>query len=128
MKISEKTVSKKIYLTAKKELTMTEIAPFAESTIPALHAEMGKLGLDMVGPEEFIYLNMSEDLKAPFTLYIALPVREKLGEPENFDFVTFDEAKCVYTEHHGPVSTVGSTWEEFGTKVKNAWYCCNSFK
>ena len=85
-----------------------EIAPYAQKTVPALFAKSKELGLEIAGPEVFIY----HFLEKGMDVRIGVPVKAARGEPAPFAFHTTQPVKCFSTVYAGSMKTIGTGWDK----------------
>lgn len=87
-------------------------------TIPQeIDAKINELGLEPTGPHTWNYFCCDGSPDKPFMLDIAVPVKEGKGETGKFKIDSFPEFVCVVTEHKGPWSELGKTYEKFIPEV-----------
>jgi predicted transcriptional regulator YdeE len=118
MKLEKKEVPEKVYLSAKKNLTTPEIPDFAGEVMEKLFNEADKIGLAINGPCEFIYLGCCGDPDSSFDLLIAIPIEEKVGEPELFQYYESPAYECVCQEYVGSMNDIGDAWGAFITEAE----------
>ena len=117
-----KQVPSKLYYCVEKELTIPEIAEFAEKNSESLYQDAESQKMGIIGPVEFIYLNCGVDPNKPFQLIIAFPVKEKKTSSGNFFFLETMPFDCVSVDYRGSMMNIGKAWEEFIQQIRSGEY------
>jgi len=71
-----------------------------------------ELGLEIAGPQIWVYDGVDGSLNTPFELTIALPVAKTAGEPGKFRFAEFPAMSCISEIHKGPWAKLGETYQK----------------
>ena len=71
-----------------------------------------ELGLEIAGPQIWVYDGADGNPNTPFELTIALPVAQAAGEPGKFRFAEFPEMNCISEIHKGPWAKLGDTYHK----------------
>jgi hypothetical protein len=111
--IEKKEISSRLFLTAKKTVTIPEIRSFADESIGRLYQAAEELELTIVGPCEFIYFDCKGELDEPFDLRIGVPVEEKKKEHSLFTYYESPAFTCVCRDYVGSVERLGNEWALF---------------
>lgn len=93
------------------------------STLKTLMADTGnlpnelvekalELGLEIAGPQIWVYDGADGNPNIPFELTIALPIGKTTGEPGKFRFAEFPEFNCISEIHLGPWAKLGETYHK----------------
>jgi hypothetical protein len=120
--MEQKQVSSQLYYCVEKEVTDAEIPKFAERACSVLYEDAASKGVGIVGPTEFIYLNVTKDPNKPFQLIIAIPVKERKPPASDFFFLETMPYECVSIDYKGSMINIGTAWEEFVKQVMNQGY------
>lgn len=108
-----KHISPKKYFCFMGQTTLNKISAFASPEIDPLMEEAHKLGLEPSGPLEFIYFDATDDKDKPFTLWIALPVKNEIPVSNSkYSFKTTDDFKCFSHIHKGDISQVYQVYDK----------------
>ena len=84
-----------------------------DTTLKAMHTDINELpnellekamelGLEITGPQIWVYDGTDGHPDTPFELTIAVPVSNKTGDAGKFRFAEFPEFKCISEIHKGP--------------------------
>lgn len=110
MDFTIKQVPALVLLSAHKRLTIPEIPAFAQQVTPQLYAKAHALGLELAGPETYLY---HFDKDCSMELDIGLPIKEEAkGSPEPFQFLNAPAFKCVSCVYRGSMKGIGAAWDE----------------
>ena len=71
-----------------------------------------ELGLEISGPQIWVYDGCDENPNTPFELTIALPVTQATGDAGKFRFAEFPEMNCISEIHKGPWAKLGETYQK----------------
>lgn len=71
-----------------------------------------ELGLEITGPQIWVYDGCDENPNTPFELTIAVPVSQTTGDPGKFRFAGFPEMNCISEIHKGPWAKLGETYQK----------------
>ena len=71
-----------------------------------------ELGLEITGPQIWVYDGCDENPNTPFELTIAVPVVQTTGDPGKFRFAEFPEMNCISEIHKGPWAKLGETYQK----------------
>lgn len=93
------------------------------STLKTLMADTGKLpnelvekalelGLEIAGPQIWVYDGADGNPNIPFELTIALPIGKTNGETGKFRFAEFPEFNCISEIHNGSWAKLGETYHK----------------
>lgn len=94
------------------ETTLQQLSSFFH-VAGELFQEAVKLRMTITGPIHWHYHGFMGDATKPFTLEIALPVAETLGEYDGpFHFKRTEPFRCVVTEHEGNWMEMGQSYEK----------------
>jgi len=77
-----------------------------------LAEKVAELGLEVAGPQIWVYEGSDGNPNTTFELTIAIPVAKKVGDPGKFRFAEFPEFKCVSEIHKGPWAALGQTYQK----------------
>ena len=109
----QKQMPARVFLSAKKTLTIPEIPMFADEVVGKMIQEAEKLGLVINGPSEFIYFGCTGDLQKPFELLIAIPIEQKKSDPTLFEYYNSPAFACVSQYYQGSMKEIGDGWNSF---------------
>jgi effector-binding domain-containing protein len=112
MDIHRKNIDAATVIEASTELSISEIAAYAEKTIPELLAEAQDRGMAVTGPCVFTYEDCDGEVDNRFSLKIAFPVDACRGQGA-FPCVQVPAHSCLCTVHTGPMKGIGPAWNEF---------------
>lgn len=104
------------YYCAERTTTFDDIATFAEPVLTTLYNELKTAAIEITGPPEFHYFNVEPTGTKPFTLIIAIPVKEQRDAGEGF-FMETELFPCLTADYHGSIDGIGEAWMEL---VENA--------
>lgn len=107
--IEKKVVPEKVYLAAKNNLTIAEIATFAEEIIPQLYMQLAASSLEAAGPMNFIYHGINGNPETKFDLHVAIPIKAKGKPQEKFLYYHTRPFSCAYTDYHGSMAGIKDT-------------------
>lgn len=71
-----------------------------------------ELGLEIAGPQTWVYDGADGNPNKKFELTIALPVVKTAGDPGKFRFAEFPEINCISEIHKGPWAKLGETYHK----------------
>ena len=121
-----KQVPPKIFFCAEKTLTVPEIPKFAGLVLEPLYEDAASLGLKIIGPPEFVYLNTSDDPNKPFQMIVGLPANEGKSTEGEFYFWETVPFACVSIDYKGSMMNIGKAWQELvGQVLKEGWQLSN---
>ena len=112
MQIQRKSIGEATVIEAATELTIPEIAAYAEKIIPELLAEIQGRGMTMTGPCFFTYEGCDGGVDTRFSLKVAFPVDACRGDGA-FACVTVPAHDCLFTVYSGPMNGIGPAWSAF---------------
>ena len=106
-----------------------------DTTLKAMHTDVGELpnelvekamelGLEITGPQIWVYDTTDGHPDTPFELTIAVPVGNKTGDPGKFRFAEFPEFKCMSEIHKGPWAKLGETYQKLMPSVLQPGQSC----
>ncbi len=119
MSIEQKKIPARVFLSAKKTLTIPKIPVFAEEVVERIFKEADELKLVTNGPCEFIYFGCTGNAEEPFDLRIAIPVEKKKTNPELFEYYESPAFVCVYQDYQGSMKNIGDGWDSFCAEAEN---------
>ncbi|MFT6907624.1 MAG: effector-binding domain-containing protein [Oleiphilaceae bacterium] len=122
MSIEQKEISARIFLSAKKTLTIPEIPVFADEVVEKIFKEAEELQLVINGPCEFIYFGCTGNIEEPFDLRIAIPVEQKKTNPELFEYYESPAFVCVYQDYQGSMKNIGDGWDALCAETEKAGF------
>ncbi len=122
MKIDTKQVTSKSYIAIKEDSTLSNMHEFVEKNSCQLYSEAEDMGLTIIGPIEFIYKNCTGNPDEIFELMLALPIKEKIGEPKKNFY--YDEAAyvCAHKDFRGSMKILPQGWHAFYDEVRASDY------
>ncbi len=101
--------------------TLRTLSEHAASVPTELHREITRLGLDIVGPMQWLYTGVNGDETNEFTLDIVVPVREALGQPnDGFSFREIPPFSCLAYTHAGPWSDFPNLYDALFAEIYRA--------
>lgn len=112
MDIQRKSIGEATAIEAGTELTIPEIAAYAERIIPELLAEAQDRGMAVTGPCVFTYEGCDGGVDTRFSLKVAFPVDTCRGEGA-FACVRVPAHSCLCTVYSGPMNGIGPAWSRF---------------
>lgn len=71
-----------------------------------------ELGLEIDGPQIWVYDGADGNPNTPFELTISIPVKKIMGDPGKFRFGEFPEMNCISEIHKGPWAKLGETYHK----------------
>lgn len=107
--MEKKHVPAALYYCAEKTTTFDDIPGFAEGLMKRLYQDLKTAAIEITGPPEFQYFNVDPTGTKPFTLIIAIPVKEKKTAGAFF-FMEADPFTCLTKDYHGPIQGIGDAW------------------
>lgn len=93
--------------------TLEGIHGVATREIHAMYKVANDLGLQEIGPMQFLYYGCDDKPDTKFTLEIALIVEEEKPYSGKYNFKNLDGFKCVSTIHQGSVNKLSETYGKF---------------
>ncbi len=87
--------------------TMKTLSQHYPHVAEGLYAEADRLGLDSIGPIQWIYTGVNGDETNEFQLEIGLPIRQPGGSSDRFTYQVFPAFRCLAYTHIG-------LWSDFG--------------
>jgi effector-binding domain-containing protein len=81
-----------------------------------------ELGLEITGPQIWVYDGCDENPNTPFELTIAVPVAKAAGDPGKFRYAEFPEMNCISEIHKGPWSQLGETYQKLMPAIMQKGY------
>ncbi|AKD58176.1 GyrI-like domain-containing protein [Spirosoma radiotolerans] len=87
--------------------TLPTLSRHTSDVVTRLYAEANHLGLEVIGPVQWIYTGVNGDETNEFHLDIALPIRQPGSQPDTFSYQVFPSFRCAFYTYRGP-------WSEFG--------------
>lgn len=76
-----------------------------------------ELGLEIAGPQVWVYDGADGNLNTRFELTIAIPVNKTGGDPGKFRFAEFPEINCISEIHRGPWAKLGETYQKLTAPI-----------
>ncbi len=123
MDVAEKQIPALLLLSTSKKLSsVPEIPPYAQKTVPAVFAKARELNLELAGPEVFIYHFHDQGMD----LRIGVPVREKRGDPGEFEFFTAAAVNVISTVYAGSMNSICKGWDDLNLEVKRRNVPCTN--
>jgi effector-binding domain-containing protein len=106
-----------------------------DTTLKAMHTDVGELpnelvakamelGLEITGPQIWVYDTTDGNPDTPFELTIALPVNKPNGNAGKFRFAEFPEFKCISEIHKGPWAKLGETYQKMMPSILQPGQSC----
>jgi len=83
-----------------------------------------ELGLEIAGPQIWVYDATDGSPATPFELTIALPVNKQNGDAGKFRFAEFPEFNCISEIHKGPWSKLGETYQKLMPSILQPGQSC----
>ena len=71
-----------------------------------------ELGLEITGPQIWVYDGCDDNPNTTFELTIGVPIAKAAGDPGKFRFAEFPEINCISEIHKGPWSKLGETYQK----------------
>lgn len=105
--LSEKTTQPFTALCFTTHATLQTLPQLAYGVAEDIHREVTRLGLDSIGPIQWIYAGVNNDETNEFQLKIALPIQQPGVEPDGFSYNVFPAFRCATYTYTGP-------WSDFG--------------
>ena len=122
MNIIRKEIPAKIFLSAKKILTIPEISEFAEEVVERLYGEAEKLNLAITGPSEFIYSGCTDNVEDTFELRIAIPIEQEKDISVLFEYYRSPAFACLSQDYMGSMKGIKEGWASFHAAIKKNNY------
>ena len=110
MNIEKKEMPARVFLSAKKKLTIPEIPAFANEVTDKLIKAAEELELVITGPSEFIYFGCTGNLEEQFDLQIAFPIEQKKKTHESFEYYESPAFICISQDYKGCMKNIGIGW------------------
>jgi len=110
--MEKKTVQKTTVLCYSLNTTLKNMMTDTGSLPNELVEKALELGLEIAGPQIWVYDGVDGSLNTPFELTIALPVAKTAGEPGKFRFAEFPEMSCISEIHKGAWARLGETYQK----------------
>ncbi len=120
--MERKQIPARLYYYAATMLTPPEIPVFADQTVEPLFQSAQTHKLEITGPAEYIYLNVSKDPAKPFNLMIAFPVSAQKTTKPQFGFLETPPFECLCADFKGPMPKIGQAWDDLVGQVLEAGY------
>ena len=83
-----------------------------------------ELGLEIAGPQIWVYDGADGNPNTPIELTIALPIAQTVGEPGKFRFAGFPEMNCISEIHQGPWAKLGDTYHKLMPAIMQKGLAC----
>lgn len=74
--------------------------------------KVAELGLEVAGPQIWVYEGSDGNPATKFELTIAIPVSKTTGNPGKFRFAVFPEFTCISEIHRGSWAGLGTTYQK----------------
>jgi len=110
--MEKKTVQKVNVLCLSLNTKITSLVNDAGNLPNELVEKALELGLEISGPQIWVYDGCDENPNTPFELTIALPIAQAAGDTGKFRFAEFPEMNCISEIHKGPWAKLGETYQK----------------
>ena len=125
MDFTEKQIPPLLLLSTRTKLgSVPEIPPYAQKTVPAVFGKAKELGLEIAGPEMFIYHFHEKGPDHGMELCIGIPVKAAKGDPGAFEFFTTPAVKVISAIYPGSMQGICHGWEALDNEVKRRGLAC----
>lgn len=116
--MNTKNVAPKKYFFYSEKTTLRELNDVANKEVKPIMEAVEELGLQPVGPMEFIYFDCTEEMDKEFTLEIAIPVADqKPYSGGKYAFKEAEEFKCISQTHHGDLAKLPEVYDTMFKKI-----------
>lgn len=113
-----KVISPKLLLFKEGKTTLKNIFAYSDSAVKALMKEVTKAGIEPVGPLEFVYYGITDDLDKEFILQIGIPVKEKKAVGESVYYKETLPFKCISYLYKGDVTKISNSYSYLYKEIK----------
>ncbi len=110
--MEKKTVQKVNVLCLSLNTKITSLVNDAGNLPNELVEKALELGLEISGPQIWVYDGCDENPNTTFELTIALPIAQAAGDAGKFRFAEFPEMNCISEIHKGPWAKLGETYQK----------------
>jgi predicted transcriptional regulator YdeE len=102
--------------------TLLPLSEYAPGVGQALHREASRLGLDVCGSIQWIYIGVNGDETNEFQLEIVLPIRQPGLLSTQFTYATFPSFRCACYAYQGAWSDLGQVYDELFAQLYRSGY------